>query len=124
MALESPADLLAKAMDRSQCPSEPNANLGRCVALQAQLQDRAIVVADGPEQVFDRLGQGHRRFRPGLPVECEVPGWVLPRGGRRFAAHVAPAGPEVIHLVDALTEGDESQQPPEAIPVAESECPL
>src|SRR5262245_32050634 len=118
------ADPLAEALDGAHGPAEPEADLRRRVALQAQLQDRPLLGGSGPEQVLDRLGQDGGLVRRRLPVRGQLPGLALPLWGRYLPLQAAPLGPEVLDPVGALAQGDEGQQTPQTVPVADSELAL
>src|SRR5262249_43981050 len=126
LALQPAPDALPHPADGALGAAEPLADLHGRIALQAQLDDRALVVAQAGEQPVDRLGQLGRLIRCRLPAGDFQPGGpVLVAGGRGdFPSEVAATGAMVRDPLGALAQGDQGQEAPQAPPVADLDPPL
>src|SRR5262245_17091588 len=122
LALQPLADALPQPADRALGLAEPFADLLGRVPLQAQLQDRALVLVQAGEQPVHRLAQHGRFERRRLTAE----GFRHDRAGRRghFPADVTALGTVIGDPVVALAHGDHGEQAPQAVPAADLQVPL
>src|SRR5262249_12841615 len=126
LALQPAPDALPQPAHRALGAIETLADLRSRIPLQAQLDDRALVLAQAGEQPVDRLGQLGRLIRCRLPAGDFPPGNpVLVTGGcGDFPGEVAATGAMVPDPFGALAQGDQGQEAPQAAPVVDLHPPV